>query len=71
MGPSGRALARLLTMQELGSGDEFSVAPQTGLAVLHFPAATAAAGGWTDYNAFHEAEPPEDVDKWVAQQFIW
>ena len=40
--------------------------------MLHFPSTTAAHGGVTDYNAFHEAEPPEEPPcKWVAQQFIW
>ena len=28
------------------------------------------AGGYTDYNAYHEAEAAVD-EKWVAQQFIW
>ena len=55
-----------------GSGPEVAVKPRTGLGVLHFPSTTAALGGWTDYNAFHEAEPPgEGGVKYVAQQFIW
>ncbi len=37
---------------------------------VHFPACAAAAGGWTDYNAFHEAEPAVD-EKWVLQAFVW
>ena len=46
-----------------------SVSPVEGLGVLHFPALAAAHGGLTDYNAFHEAEPPEEpAEKWVAQQ---
>jgi hypothetical protein len=55
-----------------GAGDEVAVTPRRGLGVLHFPSTTAAVGGVTDYNAFHEAEPPtEPEEKWVAQQFIW
>ena len=30
----------------------------------------AESGGFTDYNAFHDAEPAID-EKWIAQQFIW
>lgn len=59
------------TEVEHGSGADVSVAPVEGTGVLHFPACTAAAGGWTDYNAYHEAEPTVDETKWVAQQFIW
>ena len=40
------------------------------VAQVHFPACSAAGGGWTDYNAFHEAEPAVD-EKWVLQAFIW
>ena len=36
----------------------------TGFALLF------QAGGYTDYNAYHEAEAAVD-EKWVAQQFIW
>jgi hypothetical protein len=50
-----------------GSGLEIAVAPEEGLGVLHFPAVTPDAGGFTDYNAYHEAEPAID-EKWVAQQ---
>ena len=34
-----------------GSGTEVAVAPVEGEGVIHFPATTAATGGWTDYNA--------------------
>ena len=55
-----------------GSGPLVQVAPREGLGVMHFPSTTAASGGLTDYNAYHEAEPPiEPAEKWVAQQFIW
>ena len=54
-----------------GSGATVAVAPVEGMGVVHFPATTAATGGFTDYNAYHESEPPVDCDKWVAQQFIW
>ena len=46
------------------------MAPEQGLAVVHLPAMLPSAGGYTDYNAFHESEPAVD-EKWVAQQFIW
>ena len=56
---------------ERGSGgDGVSIRPEEGLAVVHFPATTAESGGFTDYNAFHDAEPAVD-EKWIAQQFIW
>ena len=56
---------------ERGSGGEgVSIRPEEGLAVVHFPATTAESGGFTDYNAFHDAEPAID-EKWIAQQFIW
>lgn len=55
-----------------GSGAEVSVAPVEGLGVIHFPSLTADQGGLTDYNAYHEAEPPvEPPEKWVLQSFIW
>ena len=55
-----------------GSGPEVAVVPKEGLGVLHFPSTSAASGGFTDYNAFHEAEPPADgCVKYVAQQFVW
>ena len=55
-----------------GSGREVSVAPVEGMGVVHFPSLTAAHGGLTDYNAYHEAEPPvEPPEKWVLQSFIW
>ena len=55
-----------------GSGPEVAVAPEAGLGVIHFPSTTPENGGWTDYNAFHEAEPPgEGCVKYVCQQFIW
>jgi len=54
-----------------GSGTEVAIAPVEGLGVVHFPATSPAHGGVTDYNAYHEAEPPESGDKWVAQQFVW
>lgn len=55
-----------------GSGVEVAIEPRDGLGVLHFPATTAAHGGVTDYNAYHEAEPPGDgCEKWVLQQFVW
>lgn len=55
-----------------GAGTEVSVIPQAGLGVLHFPSVAPEFGGFTDYNAFHEAEPPtEPHEKWIAQQFIW
>ena len=48
------------------------MAPTAGLGVLHFPATSSEHGGVTDFNAYHEAEPPlEPPEKWVAQQFIW
>jgi len=53
-----------------GSGAEFAIAPEEGMAVLHFPATTSQTGGYTDYNAYHEAEPAID-DKWIVQQFVW
>ena len=36
-----------------GSGTEFALQPEEGLAVIHFPATTASMGGVTDYNACH------------------
>ena len=43
-----------------------------GLGVLHFPSTSAEHGGVTDYNAYHEAEPPiEPPEKWILQSFIW
>ena len=36
---------------ERGAGPEVSVAPEEGLAVVHFPSTTASSGGFTDYNA--------------------
>jgi hypothetical protein len=55
-----------------GSGPEVNVTPEEGLGVLHFPATTPETGGFTDVNAYHEAEPPgPGCVKWVAQQFIW
>ena len=57
---------------EKGAGDEVAVAPECGLGVVHFPATTPETGGLTDYNAFHEAEPPDaGSTKWVLQQFVW
>jgi len=53
-----------------GSGAEFAIAPEEGMAVLHFPATTSQTGGYTDYNAYHEAEPAID-DKWIVQQFVY
>ena len=55
---------------ERGAGPEVCVAPKEGTAVVHFPAVTAADGGYTDYNAYHQAEPAVD-EKWILQQFIW
>jgi len=55
-----------------GSGPEVAVTPTEGLGVLHFPATRPETGGYTDVNAYHEAEPPgRGCVKWVAQQFIW
>ena len=55
-----------------GSGPSIAVAPEAGLGVVHFPSVAPHFGGYTDYNAFHEAEPPGDgCIKYVAQQFIW
>ena len=55
-----------------GSGDDVSIRPEEGLAVVHFPSVVPSAGGFTDYNAYHEAEPPHGGEvKWVAQQFCW
>ena len=55
-----------------GAGAEIAVTPEEGLGVVHFPALSPDRGGLTDYNAYHEAEPPEEgCVKWVAQQFIW
>ena len=55
-----------------GSGDEVAVQPEMGLGVLHFPSTSAEHGGVTDYNAYHEAEPPiEPPEKWILQSFIW
>jgi hypothetical protein len=55
---------------ERGAGPDVSVVPQEGLALVHFPSTTASSGGFTDYNAYHEAEPAID-EKWIAQQFVW
>lgn len=53
-----------------GSGAGFSISPEEGMAVVHFPATSARSGGYTDYNAYHESEAAVD-DKWVLQQFVW
>ena len=53
-----------------GAGVPCTVSPREGLAVIHFPATTARSGGFTDYNAYHAAEPAV-TEKWIAQQFIW
>eukprot|EP00656_Telonema_subtile_P012215 TRINITY_DN16142_c0_g1_i4.p1 TRINITY_DN16142_c0_g1~~TRINITY_DN16142_c0_g1_i4.p1 ORF type:complete len:194 (-),score=19.21 TRINITY_DN16142_c0_g1_i4:291-872(-) len=57
-----------------GSGKEHdvSIAPRPGMAILFFPATTAATGGITDYNAFHEGEAPaKGHTKYVVQSFTW
>ena len=60
------------TDPQRGSGPEVSVAPVEGLGVVHFPSLSAAHGGLTDYNGYHEAEPPiAPPEKWVLQSFIW
>jgi len=53
-----------------GSGPEVSIAPEEGLAVVHFPSTMPEHGGITDYNVWHEAEPAVD-EKYIAQQFCW
>jgi hypothetical protein len=46
------------------------IAPEAGLAVIHFPATTAETGGYADVNACHEAEEAADT-KFICQEFIW
>ncbi|CAB9511280.1 prolyl 4-hydroxylase [Seminavis robusta] len=47
------------------------VAPQEGMAVLHFCSLLPEYGGITDGNTFHIAEPPaEGQDKYISQQFV-
>ena len=46
------------------------IAPEAGLAVVHFPATTAETGGYADVNACHEAEEAADT-KFICQEFIW
>jgi len=58
------------TAIEEGSGVDVSIAPREGMGVIHFPAMLPGVGGYTDYNAYHEAEAAVD-EKWVAQQFVW
>ena len=45
------------------------IAPEAGMAVVHFPATTPEAGAFTDRNAVHEAEEAVDT-KYICQQFI-
>ena len=47
-----------------------NVAPEAGLAVVHFPSTTPETGGITDRNAMHEAETAVDT-KFICQQFIF
>ena len=49
---------------------EIAVPPRRGAAVVHFPAALPAAGGRTDGNALHRAEPVLRGEKYVLQQFV-
>ena len=56
---------------DAGAGTEVAVAPEAGVGVVHFPATTPESGGLTDYNAFHDAEPPVECEKWILQQFVW
>ena len=51
-------------------GKQVSVTPEEGLAVVHFPSTVARVGGYTDYNAYHMAEPALE-EKWILQSFIW
>ena len=47
-----------------------NIAPEQGMAVLHFPATTPETGGFPDRNSAHEAEEAGET-KLVAQQFIY
>lgn len=49
---------------------ELCVAPRKGMAVVHFPCTSPAAGLVYDPNADHESEEVHGP-KYVAQQFIW
>ena len=53
------------------SATPLEVAPTEGTAVLHFAATAPHAGGYTDRNATHEAEPPASGPKYILQQFVW
>jgi hypothetical protein len=46
------------------------IAPEAGMAVLHFASTTPETGGLTDRNACHESEEAVDT-KWICQQFIY
>jgi hypothetical protein len=46
------------------------IAPEAGMAVLHFPSTLPETGGFTDRNANHEAEDAIDT-KFIRQQFIY
>ena len=57
-----------------GSSPKYHVkfTPQRGTAILFFPSTTAATGGYTDYNANHDAEAPgKGETKYVIQSFTW
>ena len=43
-----------------GAGVEVSIPPVEGTAVVHFPSVVASAGGFTDFNAYHESEAAVD-----------
>ena len=66
--PSGMRCTRLAP-----AARQLAIRPEKGLAVVHFPATSAATGGVTDRNASHESEAVarRHTTKWVAQQFIW
>lgn len=59
------------TLRAEGSGDDVSIQPERGMAVVFFPSVTAEHGGFTDYNCYHEAEPAADERKVVCQLFVW
>ena len=46
------------------------IAPEAGMAVIHFPATTPATCGYTDRNVFHAGSPAADT-KFICQQFIY
>ena len=49
---------------------DLSIAPRTGMAVIHFPSTTMETGCVPDPRTMHESETAVDR-KYIVQQFIW